>query len=103
MCGGKNKLCLYVGPVLCACRQNLLRILKGYIYIYTFYYWDLSLRVILFGRSTQKGMGWAGNVACMGEKRNVYVVVVGKAEGKRPLGRSRNTWKDNVKCFKEIE
>ena len=74
-----------------------------YIYIYTFYYWDLSLRVILFGRSTQKGMGWAGNVACMGEKRNVYVVVVGKAEGKRPLGRSRNTWKDNVKCFKEIE
>jgi hypothetical protein len=34
----------------------------------------------------------------MGEKRNVYVVVVGKAEGKRPLGRYRHTWKDNIKC-----
>jgi len=44
-------------------------------------------------------MGWAGNVARMGEKRNVYVVVVGKAEGKRPLGRSRHTWKDNIKCI----
>ena len=45
-----------------------------------------------------KRMGWAGNMARMGEKRNVYVVVVGKAEGKRPLGRSRLTWKDDVKC-----
>jgi hypothetical protein len=43
-------------------------------------------------------MGWAGNVARMGEKRNMYVVVVGKAEGKRPLGRSGHTWKGNIKC-----
>jgi hypothetical protein len=45
-----------------------------------------------------KRMGWAGNVAHMGEKRNVYVVVVGKAEGKRSLGRSRRNGKDNIKC-----
>jgi hypothetical protein len=32
-------------------------------------------------------MGWAGHVACMGEGRNVYRVLVGKREGKRPLGR----------------
>jgi hypothetical protein len=32
-------------------------------------------------------MRWAGNVARMGEKRNAYLLLVGKAEGKRPLGR----------------
>jgi len=41
-------------------------------------------------------MGWAGNMARMGEKRNMYVVLVGKAEGKRQLGRSRLTWKDDI-------
>jgi hypothetical protein len=33
----------------------------------------------------------------MGEERSVYRVLVGKAEGKRPLGRSRCRWKDNYK------
>jgi hypothetical protein len=32
-----------------------------------------------------------------GEKRNAYRILVGKPEGKRPLGRSRNRWVDNVK------
>jgi hypothetical protein len=35
-------------------------------------------------------MGWAGHVARMGEERKVYKVCVGKAEGKRPLGRPRH-------------
>jgi hypothetical protein len=35
------------------------------------------------------GMRWAGHVAGMGEKRNVYRLLVGKPEGKRPLGRPR--------------
>jgi hypothetical protein len=34
-------------------------------------------------------MRWAGHVARMGEKRNVYRLLIGKPEGKRPLGRSR--------------
>jgi hypothetical protein len=34
-------------------------------------------------------MRWAGNVARMGEERKVYKVLVGKLEGKRPLGRPR--------------
>jgi hypothetical protein len=34
-------------------------------------------------------MRWAGHVACMGEKRKMYRVLVGKPEGKRPLGRPR--------------
>jgi hypothetical protein len=42
-------------------------------------------------------MGWAGHVARMGEKRNVYRLLVGKPEGKRPLGRPRRRWIDNIK------
>jgi hypothetical protein len=33
----------------------------------------------------------------MGEKRNVYGILVGKPEGKRPLGRPRNRWVDHIK------
>jgi hypothetical protein len=39
---------------------------------------------------------WAGHVAGMGEKRNVYRLLVGKPEGKRPLGRPRRRWIDTV-------
>jgi hypothetical protein len=35
----------------------------------------------------------------MGEKRNVYRLVVGKPEGKRPLGRPRRRWIDNIKIY----
>ena len=40
---------------------------------------------------------WAGHLARMGESRGVYMVLVGKREGKRPLGRPRRTWEDNIK------
>jgi len=39
----------------------------------------------------------AGHVACMGKDRGVYRVLVGKPEGKRPLGRPRRRWEDNTK------
>ena len=42
-------------------------------------------------------MRWEGHVARMGERRGVYRVLVGTTEGKRPLGRPRRTWKDNIK------
>ena len=42
-------------------------------------------------------MRWAGHVARMGEKRGVCRVLVGKREGKRPLGRPRRSWEDNIK------
>jgi hypothetical protein len=42
-------------------------------------------------------MRWAGNVARMGEERGVHRVLVGKPEGKRPLGRPRRRWEDNIK------
>jgi hypothetical protein len=40
---------------------------------------------------------WAGHVARMGEGRGVYRVLVGRPEGKRPLGRHRRRWEDNIK------
>jgi hypothetical protein len=39
-------------------------------------------------------MRWAGHVARMGEERGVYRVLLGKPEGKRPLGRPRRRWED---------
>jgi hypothetical protein len=42
-------------------------------------------------------MRWAGHVACMGEGRGVYRVLVGRPEGKRPLERPRRRWEDNIK------
>jgi hypothetical protein len=42
-------------------------------------------------------MRWAGNVARMGEDRKVYKVLVGKPEGKRPLGRPRRRWEVGVR------
>jgi len=41
-------------------------------------------------------MRWAGHVACMGEERGVYRGLVGKLEGRRPLGRPRRRWADNI-------
>jgi len=42
-------------------------------------------------------MRCTGHVACMGDRRGVYRVLVGKPEGKRPLGRPRHRWEDNIK------
>ena len=46
---------------------------------------------------TSRRMRWAGNVERMGEVRGVHRVLVGKPEGKRPLGRPRRRWEDNIK------
>jgi hypothetical protein len=42
-------------------------------------------------------MRWAGHVARIGENRNAYRLLVGKPEGKRPLGRPRRRWEDNIR------
>jgi hypothetical protein len=44
-------------------------------------------------------MRWVGHMAHMVEKRSVHRVLVGKPEGKRPLGRPRHRWKDNIKMY----
>jgi hypothetical protein len=42
-------------------------------------------------------MRWVGHVACLGERRGSYRVLVGKPEEKRPLGRPWLIWEDNIK------
>ena len=53
---------------------------------------NIIMRVIKSRR-----MRWAGHVARMGEERGAYRVLVGKPEGKRPLGRPRRRWVDNIR------
>jgi len=49
-------------------------------------------------------MRWAEHVARMGEGRGMHKVLVGKAEGKRPLGRPKRRWEDNIKMdLQEVE
>ena len=53
---------------------------------------------------SSRRMRWAGHVASMGESRGVYRVLVGKPEGKRPLGRHRRRWEDNIRIdLREVE
>ena len=47
-------------------------------------------------------MRWAGHVARMEDKKDVYMVLVGKPEGRRPLGRTRRRWKFNIKSDLEV-
>jgi hypothetical protein len=54
-----------------------------------------SPNIIRMIKSTR--MRWAGHVARMGGKRNPYRILVEKSEGKRPLGRPRRRWVDNIK------
>jgi len=58
---------------------------------------DLYCSPIIVRVIKSRRMRWVGPVARMGEGRAVYRVLVGKPEGKRPLGRPRCRWEDNIK------
>jgi hypothetical protein len=60
--------------------------------LHDLYYSPNTVRVIKSRR-----MRWEGHVDRMGEGRGVYRVLVGRPEGKRPLGRPRRRWEDNIK------
>jgi hypothetical protein len=51
----------------------------------------------IVGMIKSRRMRWAGYLACMGEGRGVYRVLVGRPEGKRPLGRPGHRWEDDIK------
>jgi hypothetical protein len=66
--------------------------------LYAFYSSASIIRMI-----KSRSMRWAGHIAHMGAKMNAYRILVGKPEGKRPLGRPRRRWVDNNKmCPKGI-
>jgi hypothetical protein len=58
---------------------------------------DLYSSPNIFRVIKSRRMRWAGHVAHMGEGRGAYRVLVGRPEGKRPLGRPRRRWEDNIK------
>jgi hypothetical protein len=60
--------------------------------LHNLYFSPITIRIIM-----SRKMSWAGHVARMGEKRNVHRLLVRKPEGKRPLGRPRRMWIDNIK------
>jgi hypothetical protein len=61
------------------------------------YYTFVLLSPDIIRQVKSRRMRWAGYVARIGEERKVYKVLVGKPEGKRPLGRSRRRWKDGIR------
>jgi hypothetical protein len=60
--------------------------------LHNLYFWPNIIKMI-----TSRRMRWAGHVARIGETRNAYRILLGKAEKKRPLGRPRRRWVDNIK------
>ena len=58
---------------------------------------DLYSLPNIVGVVKSRRMRWAGHVARMGQGRGVHRVLVGKPEGKRPMGRPRRGWEDNIK------
>jgi hypothetical protein len=57
----------------------------------------ISFITYIISMIKSRRMRMAGHVARMREKRNAYRIMVGKPEGKRPLGRSRRSWVDGIK------
>ena len=58
---------------------------------------DLYCSSNIFRMKKSRRKKWAGHVALTGERKGVCPVLVGKPEGKRPLGRHRRRWEDNIK------
>jgi hypothetical protein len=57
----------------------------------------MIIMIFIIRMIKSRRMRWAGHVARVGEKRNAYRILVGKRDEKRPLGRPRHTWVDNIK------
>jgi len=60
--------------------------------------------IVLFTKyysGDQIEMRWAGHVARMGERRDAHRVMVGKPEGRRPIGRPTCIWEDNIKMDRQ--
>ena len=58
---------------------------------------DMYISSTIFRVIKSRRMRWAGHVARMEDRRGVFRVLMGKPEGKRPLGRRRFRWEDNIK------
>jgi hypothetical protein len=59
--------------------------------LHNLYSWPSVIRMI-----ESRSMRWAGHVAHIGKERNTYRVLMGKPEGKRPLGRPSHRWERDI-------
>jgi hypothetical protein len=73
---------------------NLCKISCVYVFIDVS---SVTVFMLLYKAVESRRMRWAGHIAPMGEKRNASRILVGKPEGKRPLGRPRLRWMVNIK------
>jgi len=65
---------------------------------------DLYCSPNIFRAIKSRIIRWARHVARVGQRRGVYRILVGKSEGKRPLGRPRRRWEDDMTMdFKEVK
>jgi hypothetical protein len=81
---------------MCLIKHHFMKIYCG---VEVYFHFNVCTRMI---KSRRKRC--AGHAVRMGEKRNVYSILVGKPEGKRPVGRPRRRWVDNIKMdLREIE
>ena len=67
------------------------------VYLKLYIFWVANWKTKDSASNAWRRMRWAGHVARMGEERGAYRVLVGKPEGKRPLGRPRVRWVDNIR------
>jgi hypothetical protein len=81
----------YRSPVYAACKIMWL------IWINTDISSRSSVYIYQLDSEIRRIMTWAGNVARMMKKGDVYRLLLGKPKGKRPLGRPRCRWVDNIK------
>jgi hypothetical protein len=58
---------------------------------------NLYSSTIIISQIKERTIRWAGPVACTGEEEKEYRALVGKPKGKRPLGRPRHRWKDEMR------
>jgi hypothetical protein len=75
--------------------SSILRTCANKYFLHIFFFQCSSPKY--FKAIKSRRMRWARHVAGMGEGRGVYRVLVGRPEGKRPLGRPRHRWEDNIK------
>jgi hypothetical protein len=89
-CGGNSRVKTEFGAL------NMYRVLQSTSghFLNMYHYTNASLTIVRVMKS--KRMRWAGNVARMGERRDLYCDLVGKPEGKGSLGRPRRRWEDNI-------
>jgi hypothetical protein len=68
-----------------------------YIYIYIYIIHNLYSSPDIIRQSKSRRMRWAGHVECMGEKRKLCKGLMGRPEGKKPLGRPSRRWEEGIR------